>query len=211
VMRDASTYEPLQPERVGRKRRIVLGKHSGSTAVEAALHDMGYAPDAAQLAEIVARIKQVGDTGMRITDADIMAIADTVMAIEFTPCLELRQFTIVSGSNAMPTASVTMLVNGDEITGAAVGTGPVDAAIRALQRSVADVGSVRLDEYSVDAITGGTDAVVDVSCAARVAKSLASGKPVTARRYFASSAARYLRRSSATRWRRLFQPKSASL
>ncbi len=29
VMRDASTYEPLQPERVGRRRRIVLGKHSG--------------------------------------------------------------------------------------------------------------------------------------------------------------------------------------
>lgn len=69
-MRDASTYEPLQPERVGRRRRIVLGKHSGSAAVEAALHDMGYAPpNAAQLAEIVARIKRLGDAGMRITDA----------------------------------------------------------------------------------------------------------------------------------------------
>jgi D-citramalate synthase len=176
VMRDASTYESVSPEKVGRHRRIVLGKHSGSAAVEAALHDMGYAPDSAQLAEIVARIKQVGDAGMRITDADIMAIAETVMAIEFTPCIELRQFTIVSGSNAMPTASVTMLVNGEEITGAAVGTGPVDAAIRALQRSVADVGSVRLDEYRVDAITGGTDALVDV--AVKLSK---DGKTVTSR------------------------------
>jgi D-citramalate synthase len=176
VMRDASTYEPLRPERVGRRRRIVLGKHSGSTAVEAALNDMGYAPDGTQLKEIVARIKRLGDAGMRITDADIMAIADTVMEIEFTPCIELRQFTIVSGSNAMPTASVTMLVRGDEITGAAVGTGPVDAAIRALQRSVADVGSVRLDEYSVDAITGGTDALVDVSV-----KLSRNGKTVTSR------------------------------
>jgi D-citramalate synthase len=59
---------------------------------------MGYTPDTAQLAEIVARIKQVGDAGMRVTDADIMTIADTVMALEFTPCLELRQFTIVSGA-----------------------------------------------------------------------------------------------------------------
>jgi D-citramalate synthase len=176
VMRDASTYEPLQPERVGRRRRIVLGKHSGSAAVEAALHDMGYTPDNAQLAEILARIKQVGDAGVRITDAEVMTIAETVMAIEFTPCIELRQFTTVSGSNAMPTASVTLLVNGEEVTGAAVGTGPVDAAIRALQRSVADVGSVRLDEYRVDAITGGTDAVVDVSV-----KLSKDGKTVTSR------------------------------
>ena len=176
VMRDASTYESIPPEQVGRKRRIVLGKHSGSTAVEAALHDMGYAPDSEQLAEIVARIKQLGDTGMRVTDADTMAIADAVMAIKFTPCIQLRQFTIVSGSNAMPTASVTMLVNGDEITGAAVGNGPVDAAIRALQRSVADVGSVRLEEYRVDAITGGTDALVDV--AVKLSK---DGKTVTSR------------------------------
>jgi len=176
VMRDASTYEPLRPERVGRKRRIVLGKHSGSAAVEAALHDMGYTPDSTQLSEIVARIKSLGDAGMRATDADIMAIADTVMEIEFTPCIELRQFTIVSGSNAVPTASVTMLVHGEEITGAAVGTGPVDAAIRALQRSVADVGNVRLDEYRVDAITGGTDALVDVSV-----KLSKDGKTVTSR------------------------------
>jgi len=114
--------------------------------------------------------------GMRVTDADIMAIADTVMEIEFKPCLELRQFTIVSGSNAVPTASVTMLVNGEEITGAAVGNGPVDAAIRALQRSVADVGDVQLDEYRVDAITGGTDALVDVSVKLRK-----DGKSVTSR------------------------------
>jgi (R)-citramalate synthase len=176
VMRDASTYEPIRPEMVGRKRRIVLGKHSGSTAVEAALHEMGYAPDDDQLAEIVARIKQMGDAGMRITDADMMAIADAVMEIAFLPCIELCQFTIVSGSNAMPTASVTLLVKGDEITGAAVGTGPVDAAIKALQRSVADVGNVRLEEYHVDAITGGTDALVDV-----MVKLNKDGKTVTAR------------------------------
>ncbi len=163
VMRDASTYEPIQPELVGRKRRIVLGKHSGTAAVEAALHEMGYRPDEEQLAEIVARIKRLGDAGKRITDADIMAIADTVMEVDYVPAIELKQFTIVSGSNTVPTASVTMLVKGGEITGAATGTGPVDAAVKALQKSVADVGTVRLEEYHVDAITGGTDALVDVT------------------------------------------------
>jgi len=92
-----------------------------------------------------------------------MAIADAVLGLEFEPAISLRQFTIVSGSNAVPTASVTLVVKGDEITGAATGAGPVDAAIRALQRSVADVGDVRLEEYHVDAITGGTEALVDVT------------------------------------------------
>ncbi|WP_338323530.1 2-isopropylmalate synthase [Methanoculleus taiwanensis] len=176
IMRDATTYESIKPEDVGRKRRIVLGKHSGSAAVETALHEMGYHPDPHQLAEIVGRIKQLGDAGKRITDADMMTIADAVFEIEYTPAIELRQFTIVSGSNAMPTASVTLLVQGEEITGAATGNGPVDAAIRALQRSVAAVGTVRLEQYHVDAIVGGTDALVDVTV-----KLSKDGKTVTSR------------------------------
>jgi len=176
IMRDTSTYEPIRPELVGRKRRIVLGKHSGSAAVEAALQEMGYHPVGDQLGEILARIKQLGDMGKRITDADIMAIADAVIGLEFAPAISLRQFTIVSGSNTVPTASVTLLVHGAEITDASTGAGPVDAAIRALQKSVADVGDVRLEEYHVDAITGGTDALVDVTV-----KLSKDGKIITSR------------------------------
>ena len=46
VLREPSTYEPVPPEMIGRKRRIVLGKHSGSAAVEAALTELHYTPDA---------------------------------------------------------------------------------------------------------------------------------------------------------------------
>ncbi len=163
ILRDSSTYEPIRPETVGRKRRIVLGKHSGKASVEAALIEMGYHPDKGHLTEIVQRIKYLGDKGKRITDADIMAIADTVLNIDYTPVITMRQFTVVSGSNTIPTASVLLTVNGEEISGASTGTGPVDAAVEALRRSVADVGDIRLEEYHVDAITGGTDALVDVT------------------------------------------------
>ncbi len=162
VLRDASTYEPIKPEIVGRKRRIILGKHSGSASVLAALNEMGYDPDPVQLREIVGRIKELGDEGKRITDADVMAITDTVLSLAYEPVLDLRQFTVVSGSNAIPTASVTLQVYGNEVTGASTGTGPVDAAINALQKSVAVVADIRLEDYHVDAITGGTDAMVDV-------------------------------------------------
>ncbi len=176
VLREPSTYESIKPEMVGRKRRIVLGKHSGSASVEAALNELEYHPDEGQLAEILSRIKVLGDEGKRITDADLLAIADAVMAIEHEPVLRMRQFTVVSGSNAIPTASVTMVVKDNEVTGAATGKGPVDAAMEALRRTVADVADIRLEEYHVDAIRGGTDALVDVTV--RLSK---DGKIITSR------------------------------
>jgi len=163
VIKEPSTYESMKPEMVGRKRRIVLGKHSGSASVEAALTEMNYKADANQVKEIVKRIKQLGDEGKRVTDADLMAVADAVLAIECKPFIRMRQFTATSGSHMIPTASVTLLVNGVEMTGAATGDGPVDAAMAVLRKCVADVADIRLEEYHVDAIRGGTDALVDVT------------------------------------------------
>jgi D-citramalate synthase len=163
VMKDPSTYEPIKPETIGRKRRIVLGKHSGSASVESALNEMNYKADENQIKEIVKRIKQLGDAGKRVTDTDLMAIADAVLAIDYEPIIKMRQFTAISGSNMIPTASVTLVVNDQEMTGAATGDGPVDAAMEVLRKCVADVADIRLEEYHVDAIQGGTDALVDVT------------------------------------------------
>lgn len=176
VIREPSTYESVSPEQVGRKRRIVLGKHSGSASVEAALHEMNYAADENQMKEILKRIKQLGDDGKRITDTDLMAVADAVLAIECKPIIKMRQFTAVSGSNMLPTASVTLVVNGVEMTGAATGDGPVDAAMEVLRKCVAEVADIRLEEYHVNAIRGGTDALVDVTV--RLSK---DGKIITSR------------------------------
>jgi D-citramalate synthase len=176
VIREPSTYESIKPEMIGRKRRIVLGKHSGSASVESALSEMNYKTDEHQLKEIVKRIKHLGDEGKRVTDADLMAIADAVLAIDYKPVIKMRQFTVVSGSNAIPTASVMLVVNGQEITGASSGTGPVDAAMQVLRKSIADVADIRLEEYHVDAISGGTDALVEVTV--RLSK---DGKIITSR------------------------------
>jgi D-citramalate synthase len=176
VMREPSTYESIKPEMIGRKRRIVLGKHSGSASVAAALSEMNYTTDEGQVKEIVKRIKELGDQGKRVSDTDLMAIADAVLAIEFNPVIKMVQFTAVSGSNMIPTASVTLEVNGKEMTGAATGDGPVDAAMQVLRKSIGDVADIRLEEYHVDAISGGTDALVEVTV--RLSK---DGKIITSR------------------------------
>jgi D-citramalate synthase len=176
IIREPSTYESVRPEMVGRKRRIVLGKHSGTASVEAALQEMDYKADEKQVREIVKRVKQLGDEGKRVTDADLMAVADAVLAIECKPVIKMRQFTATSGSNMIPTASVTLVVNGQEMTGAATGDGPVDAAMAVLRKCVSDVADIRLEEYHVDAISGGTDALVEVTV--RLSK---DGKIITSR------------------------------
>ena len=176
VMREPSTYESIKPEMVGRKRRMVLGKHSGTASVEAALTEMHYHPDDNQLKEIVKRIKKLGDDGKRVTDTDLMAVAEAVLALECRPFIKMRQFTASSGSHMIPTATVTLMVNGQEITGAATGDGPVDAAMQVLRKSVSDVADIQLEEYHVDAIRGGTDALVDVTV--RLSK---DGKIITSR------------------------------
>jgi len=59
-------------------------------------------------------------------------------------------------------ASVKLKINGKEKIEAAVGVGPVDAAINAIKKAISDFADIELVSYHVDAITGGTDALVEV-------------------------------------------------
>ncbi|HOV81990.1 MAG TPA: 2-isopropylmalate synthase [Methanothrix sp.] len=162
LLADTSTYEPIHPESVGRKRRIVLGKHAGRSSVELALREFGLTVSENQLAQIVARVKELGDKGKRVSDADLQTIADTVLSIQMEPKVKLQEVTVVAGNTVTPTASVKLRLNGTERLEAGTGVGPVDAAINAVRRAISGVADVRLDEYHVDAITGGTNAVVEV-------------------------------------------------
>ncbi|MDM7938921.1 MAG: 2-isopropylmalate synthase [Methanothrix sp.] len=162
LLANTKTYEPMQPETVGRKRRIVLGKHAGRASVELALHEFGIRVSEDQLAQIVSRVKELGDKGKRVSDADLQTIADTVLSIQKEPKVKLHELTVVAGNTVTPTASVKIQLNGSEKLEAGIGVGPVDAAINAIRRAISGVADVRLEEYHVDAITGGTNALVEV-------------------------------------------------
>ncbi len=162
LLANTATYEPITPELVGRERRIVLGKHAGKSSVVLALKELGLSASDKQVDDIVMRMKELGDKGKRVTDADLQAIAETVLGIYQEAKVKLEELTVVAGNTVMPTASIRLKVNGNHVVEAGVGTGPVDAAINALKKAVAGVADIQLDEYHVDAITGGTDALVEV-------------------------------------------------
>lgn len=161
IIKNSATYEPMTPELVGRKRRFVIGKHMGTHGLDNRLKELGLSVNKNQLQQICNDIKVLADKGKTVTDVDLQVIADNVLEINQEDRIKLDELTIVSGNKVMPTASVKITIDDDEVLNAGVGLGPVDAAINALK--TLDVFSdVDLIEYHVDAITGGTDAFIDV-------------------------------------------------
>jgi len=161
TLKDDAMYEPYPPEKVGRERRLALGKHAGRAGVEAALEEHDVTVDDDQLDEIVSRVKAIGDRGKRVTDADLLTIAEDVRDDDRERTVELLDLTAVSGVTP-PTASVRLNVAGEDREQAATGSGPVDAAMNAAEEALSHEADASLESYHVDAITGGTDAVVTV-------------------------------------------------
>jgi 2-isopropylmalate synthase len=156
-------YEPLTPEIVGKKRRFVAGKHTGRHAVDSMLEEMGVHPDQAQLKAISVEVKRLGDMGKKVTDADLYAIAKSVMDLKEEDRVKLEQLLVVTGNTVIPTASVTLLVDDEVYNGSGIGNGPIDAAINAVRNVTGNLGDITLERFSMKAITGGTDAVADVT------------------------------------------------
>jgi len=158
------TFEPIKPELVGRRRKLVAGKLAGTRGVKAELEETGIHPNEEQLKEIVRRVKELGDKGKTVTDADLMAIAGAVMGeiIEEEKIVDLRDLAVVTGIKVIPTASVKLILDGKEYVAAETGVGPVDAAIKAIQKLTHSLANVRLSEYRLEAMTGGSDAVAEV-------------------------------------------------
>jgi D-citramalate synthase len=161
IIKNSATYEPMTPELVGRTRRFIVGKHMGTHGLDSRLKELGLDVDKVQLQQICDNIKELADKGKTVTDVDLQAIADNVLDINHEDRIKLEDVTIVSGNRVMPTASVKLNVDGEEILNAGVGIGPVDAAINAI-KSLEIFDDIDFIEYHVDAITGGTDALIDV-------------------------------------------------
>ncbi|SCL76366.1 2-isopropylmalate synthase [Methanoculleus chikugoensis] len=166
VITRSDTFEPgiMTPEMVGHRRRLKLGKHAGRHAVKQMLAEVHMEPADEQLDEIVLRVKAIAGKGKRVTDADLYEIAESVMQIApDEKTLELRDVAIMTGNHAIPTASVRATVDGVEHIFSSVGNGPVDAAVRAILGIIP--APVHLKEFSIEAISGGTDALGHVTIA----------------------------------------------
>jgi len=162
ILKNGMTFEPITPEMVGQRSRIVLGKHTGKHAVNDALCSCGYALDEAQLQEITARIKEISEKQKRISEDEVIALADAVTGSSpsVSQRIKLEKFEVTMGTQTQPRATVVMSVDGRKVSSSAVGVGSVDAAAKAILSAV-PIG-ITLTEYNLKGITGGSDALASV-------------------------------------------------
>lgn len=179
ILKNPQTYESINPEIVGTVRRIVSGKHSGSHGIKKSLEDLGFHPSTEQFVEIIDQVKSLGDKGEKLTDGDLFEIARRVMNIVFQNPIELEEFIVVTGNKITPTASVKLKINGVSKTEAATGVGPVDATLNAVSKAISLEEKACLDTYYVEAITGGTDAFVNVEITMRKGDRIVSSRGVS--------------------------------
>ncbi|MGH7999881.1 MAG: 2-isopropylmalate synthase [Brasilonema sp.] len=162
VLKNKLTYEIMDAQLVGlTENQIVLGKHSGRNAFRTRLKELGYELTETELNKAFVRFKEVADKKKEISDWDLEAIV--IDEIQQAPDLFHVELVQVScGSNARPTATVTLLTpEGEELIDAAIGTGPVDAVYKAINR-VVNVPN-QLIEFSVQSVTAGIDAIGEVT------------------------------------------------
>ena len=162
VIKERSTYEIMDARHVGlSESTLVLGKHSGRHALRKHFTDMGYNLSDDEVNRAFIRFKEIADKKKEITNKDLEAIlADEIVAVP--ELYQVQRIQVSCGFPAVPTATIALrLPNGEERLEVATGTGPVDASYKAIARMI-DF-PVRLVEYSVRSVTGGIDALGEVS------------------------------------------------
>jgi 2-isopropylmalate synthase len=162
MLKHNTTYEIMRPETVGLHRsRLVLGKHSGRHALRVRLEEMGYKLDDEELRAVFQRFKELADKKKTITDADLEALVEDQMdRAEALYILDGLQ--VACGTIGLPTATVRLRgPDGTLHIQAALGTGPVDAAYKAVDAIVQAPNT--LLEFNIHAVTEGIDAMGEVT------------------------------------------------
>jgi 2-isopropylmalate synthase len=165
VLVNRATYEIMKPEDIGLPtNRLVLGKHSGRHAFRKALEDQGIRLDDEAFEHVFARFKALADRKKQVAIEDILALVEEeVRAVPAT--YTLHSFMVTTGTGVPPAASVTLRSAQGECTASATGDGPVDALCAAVNR-LTGVHAQLLD-YQIRAVTGGTDALGEVTARIR--------------------------------------------
>ena len=161
LLKEKLTYEIMTPVSVGlTQTKLVLGKHSGRHAFKKRLEALGYQLNPEELDVAFKRMKRLADQKKEVFDEDIETIVNEELS-KIPETFELTKIHVESGSDVTPTARVELRVDGKIVKKVAKGDGPVDAVYRTIAALTGTKS--RLLSYSVAGITGGTDALGEVT------------------------------------------------
>ncbi len=156
VLSNSATYEIMTPESVGAdKSEIVLGKHSGKHAFSKHVEELGFHLSSERIDELFVAFKSLADKKKEVFDNDIIALILDGMSYE-------KAITVIhhhyhSNESGYAYADIRLQTPSGIKEDAAVGDGPVDASLKAIER-VVDI-PIHLVDYGIRAVTSGKDAL----------------------------------------------------
>ncbi|MEW5948662.1 MAG: 2-isopropylmalate synthase [Thermodesulfobacteriota bacterium] len=161
VLKERTTYEIMNPCAIGlAKSSLVMGKHSGRHAFKQKLKELGYKLGEADIDRVFERFKDLSDKKKTVFDDDIEALI-TDEIFRGKDKYRLVYLGVVTGTEAVPTATVQIDIDGELQQEADFGVGPIDATFNAITK-ITRV-KAKLLRFSVNSITGGTDAQGEVT------------------------------------------------
>ncbi|MBS3916514.1 MAG: 2-isopropylmalate synthase [Sulfuritalea sp.] len=163
VIKHRETYEIMRAQDVGwTQNKLVLGKHSGRNAFKTRLADLGIVIESEeQLNVAFAHFKELADKKHEIFDEDLQALMSDETVTPEREQYKLVSLRVASETGETPHARLTLSVGGAESQSEADGDGPVDASFKAVERIASSQSELLL--FSVNSITGGTDAQGEVT------------------------------------------------
>ena len=164
VLKDRSTYEVMQPERVGVPgNSLVLGKLSGRAGLQSRLEALGYMLSRDELSNVFESFKELADKKREVTDRDLEILMDEEKRESSEPVsYTLDQVHFSSGDHDIPTATVRLIgPTGDVFTDASTGNGPVDAVCKAIDRVIGC--SSKLSDFNGQSVDEGLESVGTVT------------------------------------------------
>ena len=178
VLKERTTYEIMDATTIGLETNsIVLGKHSGRHALRNALEELGFAVDGAALNSAFKRFKELADKKKKVTALDLEAIVSDEMK-QAPAAFAIESFEVEASNVRAPLAKVTVrLPDGSVGSGSFTGDGPVDAFFSAINAATGH--DARLKEFHVSAVTGGRDALGEVTVLLELDGQISSGVGVS--------------------------------
>ncbi len=176
VLKNRETYEIMLAQDVGwNEKQIVLGKHSGRNALKTRLNELGIELESEEeLNTVFMRFKDLADKKHEIFDEDLQALMADTSWSGANDQLKLISLNVCSETGETPLAHIVVQVNGQEQSASESGSGPVDAAFKAIEKIVHS--EVELKLYSVNNITSGTDSQGEVSVRLSKADKIVNGQ-----------------------------------
>ncbi len=175
VLKNRETFEIMDAQSVGlAHNQLVLGKHSGRAALRAALEELGYELDGHALNQAFTRFKELADRKKDVSAMDLEALVTDELRASAGGSYQLVTYTVEAGNARPPHATVEILTPDEQtVTGEFSGDGPIDAVFRAINSATGV--DVRLREFRVGAVTGGQDALGEVTVVVELG---ADGAPI---------------------------------